>query len=197
MKWRLWINRITTGLLILIVAIMMAFVISSKVSGGAPKIFGYEMMTVLSGSMEPKIHTGSVIAVQPTKDVTHFKVGDVITFRAQDDNNILITHRIKEVQQINGGGVQYITQGDANDSQDPKPVAASRVVGEYANFTIPLLGYILAFAKSKAGLVTLVIIPGALLIVWQMISLWTAILKSEKEKALQAHSGGQEPTQSA
>lgn len=32
---------------------------------GEPQVFGYQLKTVLSGSMEPEIKTGSIIAVKP------------------------------------------------------------------------------------------------------------------------------------
>ena len=37
----------------------------------------YQLLTVLSGSMEPAIHTGSVVFVKP---VNEYKVNDIITF---------------------------------------------------------------------------------------------------------------------
>jgi signal peptidase len=76
--------------------------------------------------------------------------------------------------------VHYITKGDNNDANDPSPIPARNVVGLYADFTIPYLGYFLTFAKSKTGIAILLIIPGVYLIVSQMLSLWRAIRESEK-----------------
>ncbi|GIP40118.1 S26 family signal peptidase [Paenibacillus sp. J31TS4] len=140
-------------------------------------MFGYEMMNVLSGSMEPSIHTGSVIFIKAVEPAVPLAVGDVITFKS-DDPNIIITHRITEVQK-QGETVSYMTKGDANDTQDPSPVPIANVIGKYAGVTIPFLGHILTFIKSKAGIVTFMIIPGALLILWQMISIWRYISKME------------------
>ena len=59
---------------------MVFIVISSKTSEGAPQILGYQLKTVLSGSMEPGIKTGSIIAVKAGGDMTRFQENDVITF---------------------------------------------------------------------------------------------------------------------
>jgi signal peptidase len=52
----------------------------------------FKVLTVLSGSMEPNIHTGSVVVVKPTKD---YKIGDVITFGPYTKTQTPTTHRIK------------------------------------------------------------------------------------------------------
>jgi signal peptidase len=180
-KIKKWIGNITTGLLILVFLMVATFVVSSKMSGGAPKVFGYELLNVLSGSMEPTIKTGSIIAIQPDRDFTKLQEGNIITYRSVDDPNVLITHRILEVQNV-GDSFQYVTMGDNNDGKDPVAIPASNVVGLYSGFTIPLLGYVFAFVKSKAGIVSLIIIPGALLILWQMVSVWRMISKLDEDK---------------
>lgn len=185
------INGITSVLLILILLSTATIVISSKVSGGTPKIMGNEILTVLSGSMEPTIMTGSIIAVKPVTDTKSLKVGDVITFKSLDDPNILITHRIMEIKQ-EGGKVSYITKGDNNDAADTEPIPAENVKNVYADFTIPYLGYLISFMKTKAGIAIMMIVPGVYLIVSQMISLWKAIGNAEKEKLAQAE---QQPTE--
>jgi signal peptidase len=181
MKLKKWISRITTIILTILFLTTLTLSISSKISGGAPKIFGYEMMNVLSGSMEPSIHTGSVIFIKAVEPTDGLVAGDVITFKSSDDPNIIITHRITEVQK-QGDNVRYVTKGDANDSKDPSPVPIANVVGKFADVTIPFLGYVLTFIKSKAGIVTFMIIPGALLIIWQMFSIWRFISKIDNRQ---------------
>ena len=63
---KIFSNLITAVLFINL--ILMAFlVVSSKASGGEPQAFGYQLKTVLSGSMEPTFKTGSIIAVKPVE----------------------------------------------------------------------------------------------------------------------------------
>lgn len=169
-----WLSKITSFIIygLLIATVLMA--VSLKVTGGTPQLFGHEFLTVLSGSMEPGIQTGSIISVSPVKKPIVFKKGDVITFRAKDAPNTLITHRIIEVQQADSS-VQYITKGDNNDSRDTLPVPAANIVAQYDHFTIPYLGYLLTFVKSKIGAVITLIFPGALLVGWSIISIWKTI----------------------
>jgi signal peptidase len=176
-----WLSRLVTAVLVVILLAMVTFAVSSKIAGGSPKVMGKELLTVLSGSMEPTIHTGSIIAVTPSPDTAALKTGDVITFKSLDDPNVLITHRIIEIKTMDSQ-LHFITKGDNNDAADPSPIPASNVVGVYTDVTIPYLGFIINFMKSKAGIAIFLIVPGVYLIVSQMISLWRAITQMEKEK---------------
>lgn len=151
------ISTMTTVLLFIVLCFTIFVVIVSKASGGETNLFGYQFKTVLSGSMEPKIQTGSVIAIKLVSDPSHFEKGDVITFRTKDD--LLITHRIYKVK-----GQQYVTKGDNNNAPDPDPVLADNIVGEYTGFTVPYAGYALNFAGSKEGAALLLILPGLFLV---------------------------------
>lgn len=173
-----WISNITTGLLLVVFMFMLFIVISTKASGGEPQIFGYQIKTVLSGSMEPEIKTGSIISVKPGGDMERFEVGDVITFYQEKD--VLVTHRITEV--INSGqNVMYRTKGDNNLTEDLNPVLSENVVAVYTDFTIPYLGYFIEFAKSKNGSALLMILPGVLLFGYSIFSILTTISRLEKQ----------------
>ena len=63
------------GRIVLILTVVIALVASVFV---VPKLFGINPYVVLSGSMEPQIHTGAIAFVN-TKD-TAVKVGDVVTY---------------------------------------------------------------------------------------------------------------------
>ncbi|MFC7371428.1 signal peptidase I SipW [Fictibacillus iocasae] len=175
-----WISNIMTVLL-LITFLLMGFVaISSKASGGEPAIMGYQLKTVLSGSMEPEIQTGSIVAIKPGGDMTRFSKGDVITFKESETK--LVTHRVLEVRG-EGPNTSYITKGDNNDAADMKPVLAANVVGEYNGFTIPYIGYFLNAAQSKSGAALLLILPGILLLIYSAFTIFKAIKEIEVKKA--------------
>jgi signal peptidase I len=179
-----WGSNIITVVLGLLLLLTMYCAVSSKLSHGNPKVFGLQWYEVLSGSMEPSIHTGSVIFDKHVS-TDKLKVGDVITFKAPNQeygaNEMIITHRIHQVVDENGV-VKFQTKGDANGSVDPQLVPATNVIAQYDNLTIPYLGYYLNFAKTKLGLGLLVILPGALLIISTMVSLFWDILKLQKSK---------------
>ncbi len=121
----------------------------------------YRILSVISGSMEPTIDTGSLIAVKP---VDEYRQGDVITFKptesSEDKDNI--THRIVGIEETDGF-IEYKTKGDANEHEDSDTVKPSQIIGKYF-FSIRYLGYILMYIKTLPGLLILVIVPATLII---------------------------------
>lgn len=63
-----WISNFLYVIIFTIIIAAVIVVISTKSSGGEPQLFGYQLKTVLSGSMEPEFKTGSVIAVQKVEN---------------------------------------------------------------------------------------------------------------------------------
>ncbi|MFD2924034.1 signal peptidase I SipW [Halobacillus naozhouensis] len=169
--WKV-ISSLITFLMIGVMICLAIVVISSKASGGEPTLFGYQFKTVLSGSMEPTFETGSIIAIKPSNEGMTYEKGDVITFFAEDDK--VITHRIIDTKQVDGN-VTYVTKGDHNESADVNPVLGKNVIGEYVGFTIPYAGYLLNYASSKAGAALLLIVPGVILFLYSIVSMFQAI----------------------
>ncbi|NBJ69577.1 MULTISPECIES: signal peptidase I SipW [Clostridia] len=174
-----WANRIVSYVLFITLLVVASIVLMTKVSGGEPELFGYQLKTVLSGSMEPEIQTGSIIAIKMISETNEFKKGDVITFKA--DENKLVTHRIVDTTSTKNG-VVYTTKGDNNNAADSSPVLAENVVGEYKGFTIPFLGYFIHFAQSPNGSIFLLILPGVLLLGFAGISIWRTLAQLEDAK---------------
>jgi signal peptidase len=129
--------------------------------GKTPSIFGFKAMTVLTGSMEPQIKPGNLVIVRNKKDYNSIKVGDTVTYKNKE--NILITHRIAEINSKDGLKT-YITKGDSNPIADVEAVTQTQLEGVYVT-KVPYVGYIGMFVKSSAGIITLVIIPMLLIFV--------------------------------
>ncbi len=123
------------------------------------RLLGYEIYTVMSGSMEPEYHVGSLIYVKPV-DVNTLKAGDVITFVA-DENNTVVTHRIASVED-GESGLHFRTKGDANEVEDGKLVHFKNVLG-VPSFSIPLLGYLAYHIQRPPGLY-IALVVGTLLL---------------------------------
>lgn len=113
------------------------------------RLFGLKVYTVLSGSMEPTYHTGSVIYVKEV-DYTTLQEGDVITFMLDEDT--IATHRIVEVvpDESDPNTLRYRTKGDANDTVDGSLVHYKNVIGKPV-FTIPYLGYAANYIQNPPG----------------------------------------------
>lgn len=181
LAWKI-VSKGISFVLFLVFILMLFFVVSSKASGGEPQLFGYQLKSVLSGSMEPGIKTGSIIAVKPGGDMKRFKEGDVITFTDQEEN--LITHRVTEVSK-SGEHVMYTTKGDNNNAADMEPVLSDNVRAEYTGFTLPYIGYFINYAQSKAGSALLLVLPGLFLLGYAFFTIRGALAELEpREKSL-------------
>ena len=137
---KIW-NAITSLLVILVV-------IGAMLLGGV-RVLGYQVFTVLSGSMEPVYHTGSLIYVKDV-DYRDLGEGDVITFMLNEDT--VATHRIVGVvpDEADPSVIRYRTKGDANDAEDGALVHYKNVIGS-PMFTIPYLGYVANYIQNPPG----------------------------------------------
>ena len=137
---KIW-NIFTSALVALAVLLALLLV-------GA-RLVGLQVFTVLSGSMEPTYHTGSLIYVKKV-DATKLSEGTVITFMLDEDT--LATHRIVGVvpDEEDPSVIRYRTKGDANESEDGSLVHYKNVVGTPV-FTIPKLGYLANYIQHPPG----------------------------------------------
>jgi len=123
---------------------------------------GTQLLAVMSGSMEPTIRVGGIVAVRPVP-VSALQVGDVITFANQSNPDVLVTHRIVGLE-ARDNQTLVTTNGDANDSVDAVAVPASRAVGR-VDLTLPWLGYLMVWLASplaKVGILVISVIGLAL-----------------------------------
>lgn len=111
-----------------------------------PRFFGYHIYSVISGSMEPAIPTGSLVYIREAKpeEVTE---GDVIAFYGAADSASIITHRVVENRVVMG---EFITKGDANQAPDRNPIPYARLIGRVER-SIPEAGKIAAVFTSVRG----------------------------------------------
>ena len=123
-----------------------------------------EVKIVKSGSMEPAIHTGSIVVVKP---VGLYAVGDVITFGKDTKTEVPTTHRIMAV---NPDGT-YMVKGDANEEQDPNPVQRNTIIGKVV-FDVPYAGFVLDFARQPIGFTLLIAIPAGLVILEELLTIF-------------------------
>ena len=102
-----------------------------------PRFLPYQVLPVLTGSMQPELPVGSLAVVVPVQ-ADRLTVGDVITFQHPIDQRSYVTHRIVGIVTENGSRM-FITKGDANALPD-----AWRVMGTGSGwrvaFDLPTLG---------------------------------------------------------
>ncbi|MDD3028117.1 MAG: signal peptidase I [Erysipelotrichaceae bacterium] len=156
------IHYLTNAIIVIVVAFMALLYV--------PRIVGISPYVVLSGSMEPTYHVGSLVFVNKNFDT--IEVGDPITF--QISSSALVTHRVIEVDQQ---AMLYTTKGDANNTADGSKVAYDNIVG-VPMFTIPYLGYVAVFAISFNGKIIL----GSVVALMILLSYLADMYRKDQEK---------------
>lgn len=137
---RVW-NVFTT--LLVAVAVVLAVTLAGV------RLVGLQVFTVLSGSMEPVYHVGSLIYVK-TVDPADLVVGDDITFLL--DEETVATHRIVGIvpDENDPSVLRFRTKGVANEQEDGSLVHYKNVIGKPV-FTIPGLGYVANYIQNPPG----------------------------------------------
>lgn len=108
-----------------------------------PKLLGYQVYEVVSGSMEPEIPVGSAIFVKE-KEPKDIEEGDIIAFVRRDS---VVTHRVEKNQYVEG---TFITKGDANSREDAVPVNYESLIGR-VEWHLPVIGIVMSLLASTVG----------------------------------------------
>lgn len=139
-----------------------------------------KFLSVMSGSMEPSIKTGSLIIIKPAKN---YSVDDVITFKSFDssEDEKYTTHRIHQVRDIEDKRY-FVTKGDANSSPDMSQVEEGRIIGKLI-LVIPFLGYLIKYIQTLPGLVLIIIIPATIIVYEEAKKIRGEINEMRKKKS--------------
>lgn len=156
-------NTLTT---VLVAAVVLLAILLAGV-----RIVGLTPFAVLSGSMEPNYHVGSLIYVQKVPPES-IQVGDPITFVLNEDL-VVATHRVVEIDRANS---LFYTKGDANDVPDAAPVHFRNLIGKPV-FSVPKLGYVSSFLATQKGM----IIAGTAVLVLLILVFVPDLLKKAEE----------------
>ncbi len=144
------------------------------------RLFGLMPYCVLSGSMEPKYMTGSLIYVKDA-DPSEVEVGDTITFVLNEDL-VVATHEVYDIDCENG---MFFTQGIANINSngeiqhDASPVLYENLIGKPV-FTVPYLGYVSSYLSAPPGMYIGISVAAALFILMFLPDLFKAMNEEEK-----------------
>jgi signal peptidase len=168
---RKFLNLVST-LMIIVLLVLTILLVGVRVVGLTP-------YAVLSGSMEPTYHVGSLIYVKKV-DPAQITAGTPITFVVNEDL-LVATHRVIDVTTLttrqepvtdeNGDTVfdnqgnpmltevpldepayYFTTKGDANDVADGAKVYYKNVIGTPI-FSVPYLGYFSNWLQTRKGMI--------------------------------------------
>ena len=170
----------TAGIIVVVIVVILTLLLAGT------RLFGIYPYTVLSGSMEPVYHTGSLIYVKKV-DPFQLQSGDVITFMLDEDT--LATHRIVEVvpDENDPTVIRFMTKGDANTVVDGSLVHYKNVVGTPI-FSIPGLGYFANFVQNPPGLYIAIAFCAFLV----LLAFLPDLFDEDKKKKVSAENQGKE-----
>lgn len=201
MKTLVKIWNIITTLLVVFMMLMAVLLVGVRLVGLTP-------FTVLSGSMEPAYHVGSLIYVKETAP-EKIEVGDPITYVVNEDL-LVSTHRVVDIDVFYTGthavtdeegnpvlddkgepvyeeveleepSYYFTTKGDANEAVDGTPVYYKNVLGVPV-FSIPFLGYLSSWLQTRQGMIMGVSIALVIIILTFLPDLLKLVDEPEKKK---------------
>ena len=140
------INALLTAIVIFVSVVAVGIIY-------APRIIGYQVYSVDTGSMEPTIKKGSLIYVKQYINFEDYKINDIVTFSDMTRENSF-THRIVDIDVTDRC---FTTKGDANTDNDLTPADFINAVGK-VEFAVPYIGYAALFFRNKYAMIAVALI---------------------------------------
>ena len=125
--------------------------------------------------MEPTINTGSLVFFDKGIDKDALKVGDIIIFNYAEYGDVPITHRIINIENIDGV-IHYICKGDAVTDSVTQNIISTDVIGLVTGSSL-FLGNLITFIQKPV-----VMIVGSLILIIFAVSLFFEPDKDEEDK---------------
>ncbi len=120
---------------------------------------GYTSASITSGSMMPTLRIGDVvIAVDHGDD--EIAPGTIVVYEDPRKHD-LVTHRVVSV---NPDG-SYITKGDVNGVNDPKPIPAANIRGK-AQWIVPFVGLLRIWAAQGQWTLLILTVAATAMALW-------------------------------
>lgn len=175
--------------------------IITKITKGVPMVFGYAMITVVSGSMRNAgFEVGDKAFIKQT-DACELKVGDYIAFfdyvdpahprpatiangekpTSNPKKNRIVFHEIIKIETDANGDLWFRTKGTNNASADYNVIYQDYVIGKHVDDGKGLIKFF-KFINSTAGIVILVIIPCVIILFRDCYELMTMVFEYSDEK---------------
>lgn len=172
-------------------------VVSQKDPDGTVTVFGMQMRSVISPSMEKceatdvsgyeikDIPTNSMVFIdvaprdktEAEKWYADLRVGDVLTFKYVYVRQETITHRITSIEENERGGYTISLEGDNKDYDaevltqtidTSEANSPNYVIGKVVGQSYPL-GLLITVLKSPVGIICVVIIPALAIMIFEIV----------------------------
>lgn len=175
--------------------------IITKITKGVPMVFGYAMITVVSGSMrDAGFEVGDKAFIKQT-EANELAVGDYIAFFDYVDpahprpatiangekptsnprKNRIVFHEIIKIETDANGDLWFRTKGTNNASADYNVIYQNYVIGKHVDDGKEIVKFF-KFVNSTTGIVLLVIIPCVIILFRDCYELMTMVFEYSDEK---------------
>lgn len=175
--------------------------IITKITKGVPMVFGYAMITVVSGSMrDAGFEVGDKAFIKQT-DASELEIGDYIAFfdfvdpahprpatiangerpTSNPRKNRIVFHEIVKIETDANGDLWFRTKGTNNASADYNVIYQDYVIGKHVDNGKGLIKFF-KFINSTAGIVILVIVPCVIILFRDCYELMTMVFEYSDEK---------------
>ena len=166
-------------LMFVLVVLMLVVVIMQRVTNNNITIGGIRMFSVATGSMVPVYEVGDIL-ISKEVDPDKIKVGDDLVYvgKAGSFKNKIVTHRVNSIEKQEDGNYKIITQGVANNAEDPE-IDQTQVLGKVM-FKMHILSLLGKLVRNVYMFYFLIFIPVGILI-YRNIKNLMSIGKYEQE----------------
>lgn len=175
--------------------------IITKITKGVPMVFGYAMITVVSGSMrDAGFEVGDKAFIKQTA-ANELAVGDYIAFFDYVDpahpcpatiangekptsnprKNRIVFHEIIKIETDANGDLWFRTKGTDNPSADNNVIYQDYVIGKHVDDGNGIVKFF-KFVNSTTGIVLLVVIPCVIILFRDCYELMSMIFEYSDEK---------------
>ena len=131
-----------------------------------PTQIGFSLHSIISGSMEPALNTGGLIALK-TIPPEKVNLEDIICFN-EADSAIPICHRVID-KEITETGFNFRTKGDALEEADNWIVSSENLLGIVV-YHLPFLGLLAKNIRTPLGFFITIVIPAIIIIILEIIN---------------------------
>ena len=167
-------------IVLVLLAVLLVNIFGAKLTGNVPRVFGYSVMNIVSGSMEEEIPKGSYILIKKVSP-EEIEKDDIICFYSTDAKiyGMPNTHRVVEEPIVTDSGIEFITKGDANPINDTETAKGDRLIGVY----VKNLDGLTAFANALSGNILIIVILCLQICIITMAVYVFALVKKNKSEA--------------
>ena len=158
-----FIGNAIYSLMFVLVALMLVVVVMQRVTNNNITVGGIRIFSVATGSMVPVYEVGDIL-VSREIEAEKIKVGDDLVYVGKEGTfkNKVVTHRVNSVEKQDDGNYKIITQGIANNAEDPQ-IDQTQVLGKVM-FKMHILSFVGKLIRNIYMFYVLLFIPVVILI---------------------------------